>query len=61
MKLQIGKYYGCRVSTARGGDGASNWVYAVVWYRRGPNRLGYIYPSLPANLAAVRICLAREA
>jgi len=55
MVIRIGKYHGANIQIDRGADRASKWLCAVIWYRKEPNRLGYLYQSVPANLAALKL------
>jgi hypothetical protein len=49
MTLHLTRYYGINLKTARGSNNR-NYLCAVVWYRRAPKRLGYLYFSIPISL-----------
>ena len=54
MVIRFGKCHGAHIRFERGAQ-HTKWLCAVVWYRRSPQRLGYLYLSAPANLAALRL------
>ncbi len=45
LVVTFGKYRGASISVQHDMAG-TRWLCAVIWYRRAPNRLGYLYPSL---------------
>jgi hypothetical protein len=46
MTLHLTRYYGVHVRRSPGSDNRQ-YLSFVVWYRRAPKRLGYLYFSLP--------------
>ena len=49
MTINLTRYYGLNAETSRGSNGR-NYLCFVVWYRRAPRRLGYLYFSLPISI-----------
>lgn len=45
VTVRLTKYFGAHFSRSPGSDNKM-YLSAVVWYRRGKNRLGYLYPSI---------------
>jgi hypothetical protein len=45
MTIRLGRYFGIFLRIGIGSNGL-RYLYGVVWYPRGRNRLGYLYPSI---------------
>jgi len=49
MTINLTRYYGVNIRKDRGSNDRQ-YLCFVVWYRRAPKRLGYLYFSLPISI-----------